>query len=65
VLRDRPSWAGSGLAAGFSNHDIGNRLFISTKTASVHASHILAKLGASSRTEAATIGVRLGLPEID
>jgi len=51
------------VAAGYSNGQIGERLFISTKTASVHVSHIMDKLGVSSRTEAATIGVRLGLPE--
>jgi DNA-binding NarL/FixJ family response regulator/tetratricopeptide (TPR) repeat protein len=53
------------VAAGYSNGEIGERLFISIKTASVHVSHILYKLGASTRTEAATIGVRLGLPEVD
>ena len=53
------------VAAGFSNAQIAERLFISSKTASVHVSHILDKLGVSTRTEAATIGVRLGLPEID
>ena len=52
------------VAAGYSNGDIGERLFISRKTASVHVSHILDKLGVSTRTEAATIGVRLGLPEV-
>jgi DNA-binding NarL/FixJ family response regulator len=52
------------VSAGFSNHDIGMRLFISDKTASVHVSHILRKLDAATRTEAATIGVRLGLPDI-
>jgi ATP/maltotriose-dependent transcriptional regulator MalT len=53
------------VAAGFSNQNIADRLFISSKTASVHVTHILDKLGVSTRTEAATIGVRLGLPEID
>jgi DNA-binding NarL/FixJ family response regulator len=52
------------VAAGYSNADIAERLFISSKTASVHVSHILDKLGVSTRTEAATIGVRLGLPEV-
>jgi DNA-binding CsgD family transcriptional regulator/tetratricopeptide (TPR) repeat protein len=52
------------VSAGFSNQEIGARLFITDKTASVHVSHILRKLDAASRTEAATMGVRLGLPEV-
>jgi DNA-binding NarL/FixJ family response regulator len=52
------------VAAGFSNPQIAERLFISVKTASVHVSHILDKLGVTSRTEAATVGVRLGLPKV-
>ncbi len=43
------------LEAGRSNGQIGTALFISTKTASVHVSNILAKLGATSRGEAAAI----------
>ena len=43
------------LARGHSNKEIGAELFIATKTASVHVSNILAKLGAASRTEAAAI----------
>ncbi|MFW5470460.1 helix-turn-helix transcriptional regulator [Knoellia sp. CPCC 206435] len=43
------------VARGLSNGQIGSQLFISTKTASVHVSRILAKLGAASRTEAAAI----------
>jgi DNA-binding CsgD family transcriptional regulator len=49
------------VAAGFSNREIGSELFISAKTASVHVSNILAKLGASSRVEAAAIAHRDGL----
>ncbi|MCW2840639.1 MAG: LuxR family transcriptional regulator [Aeromicrobium sp.] len=49
------------VAVGLSNGEIGNRLFISTKTVSVHVSNILAKLGASGRTEAAAIARRRGL----
>jgi DNA-binding CsgD family transcriptional regulator/tetratricopeptide (TPR) repeat protein len=41
------------VAAGRSNRAIADELFISVKTASVHVSNILAKLGVSSRTEAA------------
>ena len=41
------------VAAGQSNRDVATALFISPKTASVHVSNILAKLGAATRTEAA------------
>jgi DNA-binding CsgD family transcriptional regulator len=40
------------IAEGLSNRQISERLFISAKTASVHVSNILRKLGATSRTEA-------------
>jgi DNA-binding CsgD family transcriptional regulator/tetratricopeptide (TPR) repeat protein len=46
------------IAEGLSNREIGQRLFISTKTASVHVSAILRKLGATSRTQAAVIAQR-------
>ena len=49
------------LAAGRSNPEIGQALFISTKTASVHVSNILAKLGVSGRMEAAAVAHRLGV----
>ncbi|MHC3470019.1 helix-turn-helix transcriptional regulator [Streptomyces sp. 7R007] len=49
------------LALGRSNRQIGEELFISGKTASVHVSNILAKLGAASRTEAVAIAYREGL----
>ena len=49
------------VAEGLSNRDVGQRLFISTKTASVHVSNILAKLGARSRTEAVSFARRRGL----
>jgi DNA-binding CsgD family transcriptional regulator len=51
------------LAEGRSNGEIGARLFISTKTASVHVTHILDKLGVSTRTEAALLASRAGLLE--
>ena len=41
------------VAAGRSNREIAAELFISPKTASVHVSNILGKLGAATRTEAA------------
>ncbi|MCW2779939.1 MAG: regulatory protein LuxR [Marmoricola sp.] len=49
------------VASGRSNGEIGKQLFIATKTVSVHVSNILAKLGASGRTEAAAIARRRGL----
>jgi DNA-binding CsgD family transcriptional regulator/tetratricopeptide (TPR) repeat protein len=51
------------VAAGRGNRDIASELFISPKTASVHVSNILAKLGVSSRTEAAAMAHRLHLLE--
>ncbi|MFJ4223800.1 AAA family ATPase [Microbacterium sp. NPDC089695] len=41
------------IAEGLSNRQIGERLFISVKTVSVHVSAVLRKLGVGSRTEAA------------
>ncbi|MGW6063041.1 helix-turn-helix transcriptional regulator [Streptomyces sp. NPDC055189] len=49
------------LALGRSNRQIGEELFISPKTASVHVSNILAKLGAASRTEVVGVAYRQGL----
>jgi DNA-binding CsgD family transcriptional regulator len=49
------------LALGRTNRQIGEELYITTKTASVHVSNILAKLGATTRTEAAALARREGL----
>jgi DNA-binding CsgD family transcriptional regulator len=49
------------VAAGRSNREIAGELFISAKTASVHVSNILAKLGVTSRGEAAATAHRLRL----
>jgi DNA-binding CsgD family transcriptional regulator len=49
------------VAAGRSNGQIAEALFISRKTASVHVSNILAKLGVHTRTEAAAAAHRMGL----
>jgi DNA-binding CsgD family transcriptional regulator/tetratricopeptide (TPR) repeat protein len=53
------------VAAGHSNKRIGAELFISPKTASVHVSRILTKLGVATRTEAAAAAHRLGLVDAD
>ncbi|MEU4469016.1 AAA family ATPase [Streptomyces sp. NPDC024017] len=49
------------VAAGHTNRRIAQELFISPKTASVHVSNILGKLGVSGRGEAAAVAHRLGL----
>jgi DNA-binding NarL/FixJ family response regulator len=47
------------LAEGATNRQIGAALFMAEKTASVHVSRILAKLGVHSRTQAAAVAHRL------
>ncbi|HEX4283098.1 MAG TPA: AAA family ATPase [Solirubrobacteraceae bacterium] len=49
------------IAEGRTNRQIGEQLFITTKTASAHVSHILAKLGVTNRAEAGAAAHRLGL----
>ena len=49
------------LASGSTNEEIGRALFMSSRTASVHVSHILAKLGATNRTEAGAVARLRGL----
>jgi DNA-binding CsgD family transcriptional regulator len=49
------------VAAGRANRQIGQELFIAPKTAGVHVSRILAKLGVAGRGEAAAVAHRLGL----
>jgi DNA-binding CsgD family transcriptional regulator/tetratricopeptide (TPR) repeat protein len=49
------------LAEGLTDREIGERLFITTKTAGHHVSHILAKLSLDRRGEAAALAFRLGL----
>jgi DNA-binding NarL/FixJ family response regulator len=49
------------VAAGRSNAEIAHDLVISTKTAAVHVSHILRKMGVSSRTQAAAVAFAQGL----
>ena len=49
------------VAAGATNREIGERLHMAEKTASVHVSRILSKLNVRSRTEAAAVAHRQGL----
>jgi len=49
------------LGRGWSNHRIAAQLAISDNTVKAHVGSILAKLGATTRTEAVTMGIRLGL----
>jgi DNA-binding CsgD family transcriptional regulator len=49
------------VAAGRSNGEIGAELFISRKTASVHVSNILRKLGVATRVQAAALAARRGV----
>jgi DNA-binding CsgD family transcriptional regulator/tetratricopeptide (TPR) repeat protein len=51
------------VAAGRTNREIAQALFISPKTATVHVTHILAKLGVRGRVEAAAVAHRLGVVE--
>jgi DNA-binding NarL/FixJ family response regulator len=51
------------LAAGRTNRQIGEELFISESTAGVHVSRILGKFGVAGRVEAATIAARLGIAD--
>ena len=53
------------LAQGKTNSEIGATLFISRKTASVHVSNILRKLGVPTRVQAAAVAERVGLLHAD
>ena len=50
------------VARGYTNREIATELVISVRTAGVHVSHILSKLGAPNRIEAAAIAHRLTPP---
>lgn len=60
VLTDREVQVLALIEQGLSNKQIGERLYISAKTASVHVSSILRKVGAASRTEAVYRAARVG-----
>jgi DNA-binding CsgD family transcriptional regulator/tetratricopeptide (TPR) repeat protein len=52
------------VASGATNREIGERLFMAEKTASVHVSRILRKLDVRGRTEAAAVAHRHGLADL-
>jgi DNA-binding CsgD family transcriptional regulator len=60
-LTDRERQVLSLLRAGRTNREIGAALYMSPKTASVHVTHILEKLGVQTRVQAAAEAVRLDL----
>ena len=62
TLTARESEVAALIADGLTNGQLAERLFISPKTAAVHVSNILAKLGLSSRTEIAAWAIRRELP---
>jgi DNA-binding CsgD family transcriptional regulator len=49
------------LGSGATNAEIGRKLYMSPKTASVHVTAILRKLGVNGRVQAATVADRMGL----
>lgn len=49
------------LAEGLGNREMASRLSISDHTVKFHISSILDKLGAATRTEAVTMGIRMGI----
>jgi DNA-binding NarL/FixJ family response regulator len=52
------------VAAGRTNREIGESLFVAEKAASVHVSNILRKLGVRSRVEAAAVAQRVGTRDV-
>lgn len=61
VLTDREDEVLQLVARGLTNRQIGERLFISPKTVSVHLSNVLSKLGVGGRTEAVAVALERGL----
>jgi DNA-binding NarL/FixJ family response regulator len=60
-LTDRELQVLALIGTGLTNREIAHRLYISQKTAGVHVSHILSKLGVPNRVMAATVAQRLGV----
>jgi len=65
MLTDREKEVLRLVAQGWSNLDIAERLAISEATVRTHVSHILTKLGLSSRTQAALYALRTGLASLE
>ena len=53
------------IVEGLSNKEIMNQLHISQGTVKLHVSHLLEKLGAADRTQAAILAVRRGFVHLD
>ncbi|REG00935.1 regulatory LuxR family protein [Asanoa ferruginea] len=53
------------VADGLTNTQIGNRLYISEKTASVHITNIMRKLAVKNRAQAAALAQRAGLLNLE
>ena len=49
------------VAEGRSDREIGQTLFIGTRTVETHVANLFAKLGVKARAEAAAVAVRRGL----
>jgi DNA-binding CsgD family transcriptional regulator len=63
-LTDRERQVLALVAEGATNREIGATLYMAEKTASVHVSRILGKLGVRTRTEAAAVAHRTGLTRV-
>ena len=61
ALNDREIGVLNLIAEGLTNPEIARRLGISRNTVKFHVSSIIAKLGAASRTDAVTLGMKRGL----
>jgi DNA-binding NarL/FixJ family response regulator len=61
ALTDREIGVLNLIAEGLTNPEIARRLSISRNTVKFHVSSIIAKLGAASRTDAVTLGMKRGL----
>ena len=65
LLTDREDEVLRLVAKGLTNRQVGEQLFISAKTVSVHMSNVLSKLGVSGRGEAVAVAHQRGLLEVE